>query len=100
MTQKKQIILKSDIKSCDKYKSDNESNESDSSDGSDKDGSYSDSYNKYIVLMTVKVTMGLVTEVLISTAIQQPQFGKKYKEGSSDKVRLVTLIYSQIALVG
>ena len=50
--------------------------------------------------MTVTVTIGLVTEVLISTAIQQPQFGKKFKEGSSDKVIEVTLIYFQIACVG
>ena len=35
-----------DIKSCEQFKTDNESNESDSSDGSDKDGSYSDSCNK------------------------------------------------------
>ena len=35
--------FKSDIKSCDKYNTNNESNESDSSDGSDKYGSFSDS---------------------------------------------------------
>ena len=38
--------LKKYIKSCDKYKSDNESHEWNSSDGSDKDGSDSDSCNK------------------------------------------------------
>ena len=46
LTKKKANSFKSYIKSCDKYKTDNESNESDSSDGSDKDDSYSDSCNK------------------------------------------------------
>ena len=42
---KKAKYFKSDIKSCDKYKSDNESNESDIGDGSDKECSESDSCN-------------------------------------------------------
>ena len=62
--------FKSEIKSCDKNTSDNEINESDSSDGSDKDGSDSIICNKLIVILTVTVTIGIVTEVWISTAIQ------------------------------
>ena len=58
--------FKSDIESCDKYISDNENNESDISDCSEKNVSDSIICNKLIVT----VTIGIVTEVWISTAIQ------------------------------
>ena len=63
MTKKKVIILKVILKVV---TSDNENNESDISDCSDKNVSDSIICNKLIVT----VTIGIVTEVWISTAIQ------------------------------
>ena len=61
----KGYYVKCDIESCDTFWSDNESIDSDSSDSSDNDGNDSDNCKKRKVILTVTVTIGGVTVVLI-----------------------------------